>query len=111
MWADNKTEVKAGLRSRAIVNGDRAIGKTEALIDVIHEDHQGQAVVVLPTNTLREIFKCRYHKKYPNDPIPRIDPPHIAGRGMSWPIYADVLQLFPAVDRNKLDGVLTAAIW
>ena len=107
----NKEGAKDGLRSGNLILGDRQIGKTEALMEVIHEDHKGEAVVVLPTDTLRDIFKDRYHKKYPDDPIPITDPPHIAGRGRSLPMYADVLSLFPEANRQHLEGQLRAAIW
>jgi predicted GNAT superfamily acetyltransferase len=111
MLATNKESAKSILRKHEWVEGDRRIGKTEALIEVIHEDHQGNAVVVYPSAELGEMFKRRYHEKYPHDPIPSVQNARNAGRGETRPIYADVYWRFTDQDCSYLDRVVTAAIW
>jgi|ERR1700722_2020247 len=68
MFVTNKDEAKAALRSGKVVHGDRAIGKTEALIEVIHEDHKGNAIVVMAMPMHGDIFKSRYRERYPDAP-------------------------------------------
>ena len=45
-FVTNKEEAKAALREGMGVMGDRQIGKTEALMEVIHEDYKGNVVVL-----------------------------------------------------------------
>ena len=111
MLVTNKEEAKKALRTGVFIHGDRAIGKTEALMEVIHEDHQGNVILVAPTVLLGEVFKNRYRQKFPDDPIPKIENPRIAGRGESKPVYADVLALFSESERQDLMPVLKASIW
>jgi hypothetical protein len=64
MFVTNKDEAKAALRSGKVVHGDRQIGKTEALIEVIHEDHKGNAILVVPMAQIGDIFKRRYRERF-----------------------------------------------
>ena len=110
-YATNKEEAKAMLRQNKIINGDRAIGKTEALIEIIHDDHQGNAIVVSANHGIRDYIKNFYRAKYPGEPLPSFQSPLHAGLGDSRPLYVDVYQLLSEDDRENLGPVLTAAIW
>lgn len=111
MFVTNKDEAKAALRSGKVVHGDRQIGKTEALIEVIHEDHKGNAIVVTAMAEHGDIFKSRYREKFPDDSVPRIEHPRTAGRGTTTPLYADCYGMLREEDKDNLAPRLAAAIW
>lgn len=60
MFCTTKDEVKATIRKFQMAHGDRQIGKTQAILEVVHEDYQGNAVLVLPTFQLVDLVKRRY---------------------------------------------------
>lgn len=111
MFVQNKDEAKAALRAGKIVYGDRQIGKTTALIEVIHEDYSGDVIVTTPNALIGELFAARYGEMFPDDKQPRIENSRNAGRGSSQPLYADCYAMFPEERKRDLDSRLAEAIW
>jgi hypothetical protein len=68
----------------------RQIGKTEAIIQIIHEKHGGNAAVISPSEMLSEGIYRRYREAYPNDTTPLFtsDPMWLRGKE-SRPVYVD----------------------
>ncbi len=64
-------QYKLELRAGKMISGLRGTGKTTAILEVIHEDYAGDALVGCVTSTLAGLFKHQYHRFYPTDAIPR----------------------------------------
>lgn len=111
MFVTNKDEAKVALRAGKVVHGDRQIGKTEALIEVIHEDHKGNAIVVTPSHEIGAWFLSRYRQLYPDGPKPKIEHPRDAGRGTSTPLYVDCYGMLQGKDQDDIKMRMAAAIW
>lgn len=104
-------EAKQGLLDGKMIVGDRQIGKTTALVDVIAEKHKGQAVIVVLNHQMKECVRDLFRKRHPKLPVPmivssRMDFP----RGYDWDIYADLFNHFLPGDRQRWKPHLTAGI-
>jgi hypothetical protein len=68
----------------------RQVGKTEAIMQIIHEKHGGNAAVISPSEMLSEGIYRRYREAYPNDTMPLFtsDPMRLRGEE-SRPVYID----------------------
>ena len=109
MYCDNKGEVKQCIRQGGMAWGNRGIGKTQAILEIIHEDHGGVAVLVLPTESLMRITMRRYREAYPGDALPIFCTAHNLEkliRGRSFPVYVDTYDLFNHEDTSRIDYVL-----
>ena len=49
---------------------DRRLGKTEAIMQQIHEKHGGRAVYMAKGQLMFDLFRDRYQQAYPRDPWP-----------------------------------------
>jgi hypothetical protein len=110
-WVSSKEEAKDAIRKGGLIDGNRQIGKTEALMEVIHEDHHGDVILTGARMELMESFVTRYRERFPEDKLPTIQPPRTAGMGDPRQVYADVYSLLNDADKERLVGTLTAAIW
>jgi hypothetical protein len=68
----------------------RRVGKTKALLQIIHEKHGGNAAIISPSEMLSEGLYLRYREAYPHDTMPLFtsDPMWLRGKE-SRPIYVD----------------------
>ena len=110
-FVTNKEEAKAALREGMGVMGDRQIGKTEALMEVFHEDYKGNVVVITINQRMGHLFKTRYHQKFPDDTIPKIDCSKEAGRGHTLPMFADCFKFLREDFKAELEERLKAYIY
>jgi hypothetical protein len=62
---------KENIRAGKLVSGPRNCGKTQGLLEVIHEDFAGVAVIVCASGTEARIYRNRYREMFPNDRRPR----------------------------------------
>lgn len=111
--AKNGEEVKAALEGGHLVGGDRGIGKTTALVDLVAEKHGGEAFIVTSHSALvREITKM-FVERHPDKTPPRVVSAlggikQVCGFGQ--PVYGDNVSLFPSIHREAWLKVMTAAI-
>ena len=68
----------------------RRLGKTEAIMQIIHEKHGGNAAVISPSEVLSEGIYRRYMEAYPDDTVPLFtsDPMWLRGK-KSRMVYVD----------------------
>lgn len=68
----------------------RRVGKTEALIQIVHDKHRGNAAIISPSEILSEGIYRRYREAYPDDTIPicTSDPMFLRGNE-ARPVYVD----------------------
>ena len=59
------------IRAGKIVYGPRSCGKTQALLEVIHEDLKGVAVVICASSIECRVYRARYRDMFPRDRAPR----------------------------------------
>ena len=74
---------------------DRRLGKTEAIMQLIHEKHGGRAVYMAHNQQMFDLFRSRYSEAYPGDPWPLMtnDPDMLQGK-KPMPIYVDEPWMF-----------------
>lgn len=80
----------------------RRIGKTSAILEIIHEDHDGNGTVFCMNAAMAAYAKQMYRDKYPNDPVPNFTNNTQRVVGRSDPIFADEWWDIPASDRRHL---------
>jgi hypothetical protein len=90
----------------------RQIGKTSALLEVIHDDHQGRATLYGFNQSAALYAKQMYKDKYPDEPVPNFVSQTEKVRGRSDHIFADDWWNIPTEDRRNLivTGRLAARI-
>lgn len=84
----------------------RQIGKTTALLEVIHEDHKGEATVYCMNQTMALNTKQMYKDKFPGEQVPSFTSQVDRVRGRSDPIFADDWWNIPTADRRNLIGTM-----
>jgi hypothetical protein len=67
----------------------RQIGKTRAIIELVHEDYAGLAVIFSPNKNMSEYVEYWYKAKYPRDPQPVFSSNVRELSGFDGPIYVD----------------------
>lgn len=83
----------------------RHVGKTAAVLELIHETEHAAAFYYAPSLCLANLAKSRYYKLYPSEesyPHFVIGPHQV--RGYAWPIYVDEWWLLDESDQNELLG-------
>jgi hypothetical protein len=81
----------------------RQIGKTEAVLELIHESDPAAAFYYAPSLTLMNIAKGRYYKRYPDEDIyPRFIISPYQVHGYMGPIYVDEWWLLDKADQKEL---------
>ncbi len=80
----------------------RQVGKTQAILEVIHDDFHGEGYVYSMNQTLSAACRLRYKDMYPNDPQPVFvsSPSHVRGNPRN--IWADEWWGIPIPDRRDL---------
>jgi hypothetical protein len=113
MYCTNKDEVKQSIRQNQMAHGPRGIGKTQGILEVIHEDHQGAAVLMVPFSALKSIARQRYKEAFPHDVVPIICTLcglRSAIAGTNIPVYVDTLDLVDAFDRERVHELLCGRV-
>lgn len=73
----DRARIKAMIRAGYVVSTPRQCGATQALLELIHEDHDGKAVLIAASGREAHIYEGRYMSMYPN----RTRPTFRAGSG------------------------------
>jgi hypothetical protein len=82
----------------------RQVGKTSALLEMIHDDHNGQGTVYAMNQSMALYAKQMYKDKYPDEPVPNFVSQTEKVRGRSDPIFVDDWWNIPTEDRRNLIG-------
>jgi hypothetical protein len=82
----------------------RRVGKTSALLEVIHDDHKGEATVYCTNRSMEMYSRNFYKEKYPKERVPNFASQVSRVRGQSDPIFADEWWYIPTEDRRQLLG-------
>ena len=69
-------KIKQAIREGKVVWSERQTGKTTAIMEVVHDDYQGKALVFVPNELLRGIFRRAYRDKYHGEPVPVVTAAH-----------------------------------
>jgi hypothetical protein len=81
----------------------RRVGKTTAILEVIHEDYGGHAIVFSPNTTLSRNTEKMYREKYPTaNCLPNFISLVQQVRGLDLPIFVDEWWNIPVNDRRNL---------
>lgn len=72
-----------------LIGVHRQVGKTQAIMELIHEDCAGRAQVCCINARLADIMKDRYRSMYPNDSQPQFIVRSEQSRGGGRKIFAD----------------------
>lgn len=90
----------------------RQVGKTSALLEVIHDDFNGDATVFSPNIRMSDYAKNKYMEKYPNERVPEFSSHERAIRGKMNPVFADEWWFITPEERRDLiaTGRLVARI-
>ena len=109
--ATDYESAKAGLLKGGFVAGARQIGKTTALVDVIAEKHNGDAIVFTLSGILGDCFLVLYRKRHPGTPEPIVSQQnnYQEARGRRN-VYADCWSHFLPMNQNEIRPMLTAAV-
>lgn len=112
--ATDYESAKAGLLKGGFVAGARRIGKTTALVDVIAEKHQGDAIVVCLNDVQMDYFLKLYRERHPGVAEPFVMGQNNIGMGrgtnQARNVYADCWSHFLPVNQNRLRSMLMAAV-
>lgn len=102
----NVARIKSVLRwfPGLVLGLNRQVGKTSAVLEVIHDDHEGQATVFCMNNEMREHTRRMYKDKYPNEQVPNFVSSTEKVQGRNDPIFADEWWCIPAEQRRDLLG-------
>jgi hypothetical protein len=103
-------EAKQGLKDGKFISGERQIGKTSALVDIVAELHNGRAIVVVPNDGHIRYFRTMFKQRHPRMYVPSVVSSRQEIRGYELPIYADLFNHFLPGDRDRLRPHLTAGI-
>lgn len=101
-------DLKMRMRTGQVISALRQLGSTAAIIELIHEDHQGRAIYGCPHYQQLRQFADRYRALYPGDQQPLcliLSVRHIvqsALSGRDLPVYVDV---FRACDLDVADEI------
>lgn len=110
--------IKLGIRwfPRTILDVERRAGKTTAILELIHEQHEGKAVYVAHNQRMAESGRYYYAQKYSATPDRIERPVFISGfdvdrklRGYeydTWPIYVDEWWLFDEREQREVMDTL-----
>lgn len=111
MIARSYEEAKRGLLNGEFVGGDRAIGKTTALVDVIAEKHNGEAVLVCASEGNADWLRKLYSERHPGKKMPKVitQHNHHGHRGYTA-VYADLWSHFLEPSKFAFSQYLTAAV-
>jgi hypothetical protein len=80
----------------------RQVGKTQAVLELIHEEHEGRAVIFSPSKEFSEIAKRRYEGMYPQDTKALFACTTTHLRGFRFPVYVDEWWVLPRETRVDL---------
>jgi AAA+ ATPase superfamily predicted ATPase len=89
-----REQVKKRIRAGFVVYGDRQIGKTQALLELLHEDYAGKAVLMVANRNEGHIYEQRYREMFPGERLVTVvasDENQLAGQKR---IYVDGLSRF-----------------
>ena len=80
----------------------RQVGKTTAILELIHDEHQGRAAYVTFRSELADHAKHQYLKRWPQGELPFFtsDPEKL--RGLLLPIYVDEWWMLFEQQRDRL---------
>lgn len=62
-----RDQVKKRIREGYVVYGPRQIGKTQALLELIHEDHSGKVTLLVANSNEGHIYASRYSQMFPGE--------------------------------------------
>lgn len=82
----------------------RQVGKTQAILEIIHDVHEGEAIYFCPTRLIQDISYSRYRDLYPDDCIPLFTSDPYYCRGTDTPIYVDEWWMISASRQDELRG-------
>jgi hypothetical protein len=113
MYCYDKAEVKRCIRLGMMAHGLRKIGYTQAILEIIHEDHQGNALMICASPTLVQMAKLRYRNLYSSDTAPAFCVPQTAEHyilGQDKAVYVDSFDLVSAEMRAKVHELLRGRV-
>lgn len=92
----SKEEIKTAIAEGDIAIADRDTGKSEAILEHVHEHHHGHAIIVSLNPITAHCNKVRYATQYPGDRNPIMLNAGSPGwyhtlRGHDLPVYVDEL--------------------
>lgn len=80
----------------------RQTGKTTALLEIIHDDFEGDAILLSPNVRMSDYAKDRYREMYPGEKVPifrqRADQTH----GYALPVLVDEWLAFPESEQRNI---------
>lgn len=106
-------EIKEKLAKGEFAHFPRQTGKSEALLEFIHDEHSGEAIVICMNSDMAHVMIWRYQKKYPGENVPSFCTGESAEnniRGNSKPVYLEEPHLLPgravreAINSGRLAG-------
>ena len=107
----NVDRIKQTLRwfPGVVLGLDRRVGKTQAILEVIHDDFGGHGTVYSMNRSMALYSKQMYKDKYPGEDTPNFVAQTEKVRGRSDPIFADDWWNIPSQDRRNLIGTCRLA--
>ena len=100
----------AGFRGLCWGYREGRYGKTSALLEVIHEDHNGEATVYCMNYAMALYAKQMYRDNFHGEPVPNFVSQAEKVRGRSDPIFADEWWNIPTDERRELVGTGRLAV-
>jgi len=80
----------------------RQIGKTTAILELIHEDHRGQAWYFCQNEQARRHAILLYRQMYGFETFYSATMVEMLGGSLDWPVYVDEWESIPTITREKL---------
>jgi hypothetical protein len=95
-----------------LIYGDRGIGKTRALLRVIHDKHNGNVIVLFPRREFARYAICMYRQMFPGELLFKTmtfwNCVNHGMDGISLPVYVDGLDFASPGDRKYIDDMVLA---
>jgi hypothetical protein len=93
---------RSNIRNGKIVWGPRNCGKTQALLEVVHEDCAGDASVVCVDSREARIYDYRYREMFPGEPGPKVISSQTCDLEGRRNVFVDGLSRMRQSDRERL---------
>lgn len=105
-YQDSEDHIKRVFRifPGAVLGVKRRVGKTTALLQLIHEQYSGMATLYSPTQRQSERAGERYREMYPEDQLPRFIVDAKEARGYDNPILVDEWWFVRKPEQRELMG-------
>lgn len=85
-----------------LIGVQRQIGKTQAIMELVHEDHKGNAQIACMSQRMAELLRLRYRESFTSEYQPSFITTARQAIGTGRPLYADEWWAIPSENRREL---------